>query len=71
MMSEKASMYQLIDDIQRLRTYPTKDELELINDVITEIDDFIDEVESALGCTDGDDIRAHLEPLIKQIKGER
>jgi len=64
-------MYQLIDDIQRLRTYPTKDELELINDVITEIDDFIDEVESALGCTDGDDIRAHLEPLIKQIKGER
>jgi len=35
------------------------------------LDDFIEEVKSALGCTDGDDIRAHLEPLIKQIKGER
>ena len=32
-------------------------------------DEFIEFVEGALGCTDGEDIRAHIEPEIQRIRG--
>ena len=33
------------------------------------LEEFVDEVISALGCTDGDDIRAHLDEPLKELRG--
>lgn len=46
-MIEVNDSYKLVDTIQRLRTYPTKEELDLINEVIEEIEEyFLDHIES-------------------------
>jgi len=37
---------------------------------VEELDNFIELVEDALGCTDGDDIRAHIEPELAALKQE-
>ena len=35
---------------------------------VEELDNFIELVEGALGCTDGDDIRTHIEPELAALK---
>lgn len=46
-------MYRLIDEIQRLRTYPTEDELNLIKEVIEAIKES-DECRLMVEIADGD-----------------
>ena len=37
-------------------------------DEIERLRNFVEVVEGALGCTDGDDIRAHIEPELAALK---
>ena len=39
-------------------------------DEIERLRNFVEVVEGALGCTDGDDIRAHIEPELAALKQE-
>ena len=38
---------------------------------IERLRNFVEVVEGALGCTDGDDIRTHIEPELAALKQER
>ena len=51
-------------------TKPTLPELERMQRRIAELEEFVETVDAALGCTDGDDIRAWIEPELKQVRNE-
>lgn len=45
-----------------------KHEIVIDRDYYEDLLEFVEVVENALGCTDGDDIRAHIEPELAKVK---
>ena len=62
-MSEKTIEERLMEtNLQLLK------EKEDLKDKVEKLENFVELVEGAIGCTDGDDIRTHIEPELAALK---
>ena len=65
----QAEVEELTADLVRVRRYLDR-ERKTARESIERLRNFVEVVEGALGCTDGDDIRTHIEPELAALKQE-
>ena len=79
-LEELPDLIKLLEHERDYFDYPSptcEKAINAINDLrakVEELENFVEIVEGAIGCTDGDDIRTHIEPelaaLKEEVKGE-